>query len=79
MGNACRFEYGLAWYHFSCNDCACHPKPYERKANMMRAHMARGVPSGLEDRPDGKPKWAATTPGGELMKLGSLESNDILT
>jgi hypothetical protein len=44
-GPGCQYEYGLSWHHFSCEDCACQPKPWDASANMLRGHLARGTPS----------------------------------
>ena len=45
QGSACRFEYGLAWHHYTCLDCSCLPKPRGfDTGNNLRAHMANGTP-----------------------------------
>ena len=43
QGSKCQFEFGLAWHHFTCLDCACQPKPKGVGAgNNLRSHMAGG-------------------------------------
>mmetsp|Transcript_18831 Transcript_18831/g.26551 ORF Transcript_18831/g.26551 Transcript_18831/m.26551 type:complete len:95 (+) Transcript_18831:143-427(+) len=27
VGSGCQFQYGLSWYHYSCEDCRCVAKP----------------------------------------------------
>ena len=39
-GPGCQYQYGLSWYHHTCESCLCLPKPYENKYNMLRGHMA---------------------------------------
>ena len=40
QGPAYRYEYGLSWHHFTCEDCHCQPKPWEAAANQLRGHMS---------------------------------------
>ena len=39
VGPACRYEYGLSWHHFTCEECHCQPKPWTAEANQLRGHM----------------------------------------
>lgn len=45
VGPDCHFEYGLSWHHHTCLECQCVPKPWTEKGNMLREHMAKGIPS----------------------------------
>lgn len=41
QGHACRYEYGLAFHHHTCLDCACQAKPKSVGAgvgNNLRVH-----------------------------------------
>ena len=26
-GSGCKYEMGLSWYHYTCEDCECVPEP----------------------------------------------------
>mmetsp|Transcript_25549 Transcript_25549/g.55846 ORF Transcript_25549/g.55846 Transcript_25549/m.55846 type:complete len:104 (+) Transcript_25549:123-434(+) len=35
-GSGCKYEMGLSWYHFSCEDCECMPEPKKPKKKKKK-------------------------------------------